>query len=913
MRPKRRRVSMEKIYFESNSDSDSDTDFNSDNKEKEIVSEDGEKENIMENNKNPKIFENDEKENISENDENNNMELFEEIIEIPKQKSHQIIAEEKDYVIEISKFWPNEIKTSVKNIPEDKSLLFLCWKRLEAFRDLQHDNLSQLNSSSISAIKNESIDNSPKELRKFMIHRGVIFCHPDCHVEKLYFDYDDLGLYPQIKAFAVDDVVYYFLNVKEESIKRIPHELSRKIYKILFQKYLDGQFENPIKKSKSEFADTFDFPEAKIRNGFKMTLRDYQLRSISWMATIEAVEPNEMNSIYHNLSGDDDNCLLKFKLGDTPYILDKNPISISSEKSKQEVLRFYGGILADNTGSGKTITTLGLIHAFPFSKQHYFERAKRLGNLFNSRLQSRASCVICPSNIHKQWLEEAKKCNPKFKVYGLSNIYDHQKLSWQDIVQADVIIVSYQFLINSNYHKAREDWKNNSGTKGEVSLGQINFYRLIMDEYHEISSLNERIRCAIKLLQADFYWGLTGTPDKNPFDDISIFRPSCRFKSVCKNNNLAEKEFIGKHVKRNVPDLKLPEIENEIVWIDLSANEWAMFRWKASSSTSIKEQIMMCSHYQLSEKQSVQVEEFVPIHQLQKLMHKRKQDEIMSLKEHISRKKESIQNSLNSNPCQDISYLENELKITENKLQSAECSLNYFQSVFQVICEPDKNECRICFDIINESNICILPCSHLFCYNCVAPFVQKSSDCPLCRIHISGISDVYRIRIKESEILPEVIDTSKYSSKLLGLYNYVKKLIQTDPNSRIILFLQFSDLTEFIAKCFKELQIPYARVAGNVYQRQNAIKKFKESKDVRLIMMSSEDSVSGINLTEATHIILLHPFWTGKGEEIDLAYEKQGISRAYRSGLDHPLKVVRFAVRDSVEDEITKRRHNIKL
>lgn len=69
-------------------------------------------------------------------------------------------------------------------------------------------------------------------------------------------------------------------------------------------------------------------------------------------------------------------------------------------------------------------------------------------------------------------------------------------------------------------------------------------------------------------------------------------------------------------------------------------------------------------------------------------------------------------------------------------------------------------------------------------------------------------------------------------------------------------------------------------------------------------MLSSDDSVSGINLTQATHVILLHPFWTDQGEAVDLA-EKQGICRAYRTGLDHPLKVVRFAVKDTIEEELT--------
>ena len=58
---------------------------------------------------------------------------------------------------------------------------------------------------------------------------------------------------------------------------------------------------------------------------------------------------------------------------------------------------------------------------------------------------------------------------------------------------------------------------------------------------------------------------------------------------------------------------------------------------------------------------------------------------------------------------------------------------------------------------------------------------------------------------------------------------------------------------------------------------------------------------------------MLHPFWTGQGEQTDLAYEKQGIARAYRFGLEHPLKIVRFAVRGTVEEGITLRRQNISM
>lgn len=148
---------------------------------------------------------------------------------------------------------------------------------------------------------------------------------------------------------------------------------------------------------------------------------------------------------------------------------------------------------------------------------------------------------------------------------------------------------------------------------------------------------------------------------------------------------------------------------------------------------------------------------------------------------------------------------------------------------------------------------------------------------------------------------------------MIAVYRYIHELLESDSEACIILFLQYRQLAQLISQTLNFLEVDHVRVKGNVFQRQNAIAKFMEQKSVRLIMLSSEDSVSGINLTRATHVILMHPFWANECEQTDLAYEKQGISRAYRFGLNYPLKVVRFAVRGTVEEEITLRRQNLYL
>ena len=89
-------------------------------------------------------------------------------------------------------------------------------------------------------------------------------------------------------------------------------------------------------------------------------------------------------------------------------------------------------------------------------------------------------------------------------------------------------------------------------------------------------------------------------------------------------NGHARHEFYCKHMKRNVPNLQLPEIQNETVWIDLTPHELNMLQWNSRSS-SIKEQVMMCSHYQLSERETLNIGDFVPVEEAQKRMSIRKE------------------------------------------------------------------------------------------------------------------------------------------------------------------------------------------------------------------------------------------------------------------------------------------------
>ena len=99
-----------------------------------------------------------------------------------------------------------------------------------------------------------------------------------------------------------------------------------------------------------------------------------------------------------------------------------------------------GGILADVMGLGKTITTLSLI------KVNTNKTEKKL--IFNDFRIKTCWFNNCPNHLSKQWSNEVKKAYPDLKVVVILNKTHHSKISYQDVIDADILLVTQQFLMN---------------------------------------------------------------------------------------------------------------------------------------------------------------------------------------------------------------------------------------------------------------------------------------------------------------------------------------------------------------------------------------------------------------------------------------------------------------------------------
>jgi hypothetical protein len=45
----------------------------------------------------------------------------------------------------------------------------------------------------------------------------------------------------------------------------------------------------------------------------------------------------------------------------------------------------------------------------------------------------------------------------------------------------------------------------------------------------------------------------------------------------------------------------------------------------------------------------------------------------------------------------------------------------------------DNKECAICLEEIGNTNSCVTPCGHKFCFNCMVKALKQKDTCPMCR------------------------------------------------------------------------------------------------------------------------------------------------------------------------------------
>ena len=120
----------------------------------------------------------------------------------------------------------------------------------------------------------------------------------------------------------------------------------------------------------------------------------------------------------------------------------------------------------------------------------------------------------------------------------------------------------------------------------------------------------------------------------------------------------------------------------------------------------------------------------------------------------------------------------------------------------------------------------------------------------------------------------------------------------TGKSGRILVFSQFVRTLQWVSD---RLQLPHGLLTGAMTpaERQESIDEFRHGPAPRALLVSLRAGGVGLNLGEATHVVLFDRWWNP-------AVENQAIYRAHRFDREEPLHVVRFLVTETIEERIAE-------
>lgn len=184
-----------------------------------------------------------------------------------------------------------------------------------------------------------------------------------------------------------------------------------------------------------------DSPSPQPPN-FKFRLRDEQLRSLGWMISqeVENMEPFMEEEVEES-------------------ILPLMPWRAEVKATLPKVVR--GGVLADEVGYGKTAVILGLIDA------QYQSDTKPPAD--DGLIPTKATLIIVPSNVFKQWVSETKKfLEGKYKVLVITSI---NKITIREVEDSDIVILSWGTLANDAYYSRLQQFTGTPRAPAKSSGG----------------------------------------------------------------------------------------------------------------------------------------------------------------------------------------------------------------------------------------------------------------------------------------------------------------------------------------------------------------------------------------------------------------------------------------------------------
>lgn len=549
---------------------------------------------------------------------------------------------------------------------------------------------------------------------------------------------------------------------------------------------------------------------------------------------------------------------------------------------------------------------------------------------------SNATLVVCPSHLCDQWMREVSKFKNMKNIIMITTYEQFKHLTYQDLYYADLIVVSYQMFVNQNYVKT-----------SDKKIHRMHYKRIIFDEINELPKIinGDKIFYKISNLKCDFKWCLTGTPFDNVSQNVLMFislMTSSEYTSLSTNlSHLCTQKLnaieatikqmskiFHKHTKESVSrELSKNVITTTHRKLTFTRQEREIYDSMLLHKSKFINQnalIKLCCHTELFNEINVLVKSCKTLDEIQQVIHDKNKKDLENTTIKISELKYEIE--YHSTMLEDANRTELEIATIKNNItnfkreitlktkyiESLQSVINYLDNVVNNISEDET--CPICLDNIDE--VTITKCGHLFCWDCINESMTMKLNrdeilkCPTCNQqirqddifkvdkHTEGVGCVEFIEGTPAYDINKYINDTK-STKIGNIVYYL--LHELKENDKCIVFSQWDYILDKIGGIIGKY-IKVANCKGSVYQKKRAVQEFSKDINTKVILLSSKNCASGLNLIEANKILFIEPVY-GTTEHRN-GIEMQAISRADRITQRRDIEVVRFYIGNTIEEEV---------
>ncbi|KAH0430151.1 hypothetical protein CcaCcLH18_05855 [Colletotrichum camelliae] len=560
---------------------------------------------------------------------------------------------------------------------------------------------------------------------------------------------------------------------------------------------------------------------------------------------------------------------------------------VSETHQQEEPPQFYGGIIADPMGLGKTLTMIALA-ASDLEKEYLATRF--MTNEIEGPFAS-ATLVVVPPPLLGSWEEQLIG---HVKTGQLSYRCHHGKTKFTN----SSAVGNFRVVLTT-YHTVSSEWKIGMATDNSV-LFDVRWRRIILDEAHYIRNENSQMAQAVCALDAHSRWAVTGTPIQNRLSDLATLVKFIRvhpytdtrqfdtdlsrlWKSGEDEKAVQRLQYLSSCLllRRPKTTINLPSRHDKLCAVDFTKDERMVYdQMRQQAIQSIETALQSDSGSEAPKVGTYYVNVLQQIESLRLFCN-------LGLGYQTRHEKPKVDGPSWSDIAQQCFNMERQrgvmicfccssvLELTETILDDSETT-THLPQLFQCL----KFACGECSKIHSEARQ-RLACDHN--PTCSMAPVSLGSNTLENIPHMTSFETGSRA--------PAVV-----SSKVKALVADIKSLA---PGVKSIVFSSWRLTLDVVQKALQQAGIRSLRFDGKVPQkeRQSVVETFRSDPTVSVMLLTLSCGAVGLTLTEASRAYLMEPHWNPNIEE-------QALARVHRIGQTQEVTTVRMYMRDSFEKQV---------